>query len=190
MQVPTQVDAQSVIRRELGPQERLLWAGQPRQGLVLRPVDIFMIPFSLLWAGFAFFWEFMAVRGGAPWFFALWGIPFMVVGCYVVFGRFIVDMRQRAKTVYGFTNERILIISGVLTRNVKSLNLQTLSDVSLSERPDGSGTITFGQGAPYSAWFQGMGWWPGVPPSAPAFDQIPRAKEIYEAIRGAQRTAT
>jgi hypothetical protein len=190
MQLPTPTDPGAVIQRELGSRERLLWAGKPRQGLVFRPSDTFLIPFSLLWGGFAFFWEYSVLTGGAPLFFALWGIPFVLVGSHFIVGRFLVDMRQRAKTVYGLTNERLLIISGLFTRNVKSLNLRTLADVSLTERPDGSGTITFGQGNPYSSWFQGMGWWPGMPAGAPAFELVPRAKEIYEAIRNAQRTAT
>lgn len=190
MQLPTPADARSIVQRELGPQERLLWAGKPRAGLVLRPSDAFLIPFSVLWGGFAIFWEYSVVSSGAPFFFALFGIPFVLVGLHFIFGRFLVDMKQREKTAYGLTNERILIISGLLTRSVKSLNLRTLSDVSLNERPDGSGTITFGQGNPYYWWFQGMGWWPGMPAATPAFELIPRAKEIYEMLRDAQRTAT
>jgi hypothetical protein len=115
--------------------------------------------------------------GGAPFFFALWGLPFLLVGSHRIFGRFLIDAKQRAKTTYGLTSERIVIVSGLFARNVKSLNLRTLSDVSLNERPDGSGTITFGQGHPYSSWFQGMGWWPGMPAAASAFEMIPRAKE-------------
>jgi len=108
---------------------------------------------------------------------------------YFIFGRFLIDKWQREKTVYGLTNERVLIISGLFTRTVKSLNLRTLSDVSLNERSDGSGTITFAQGNPYSWRFQGMGGWPGMQ-AAPAFELIARAKEVYEAIRSAQRIAT
>lgn len=167
-----------------------MWSGRPRAGLVLRPVDAFMIPFSLLWGGFAIFWEYSVLTSGAPFFFRLWGIPFVLAGLHMIFGRFLVDMRQRERTIYGVTTERIVIVSGLFTRQVKSLNLRTLSDVSLSERPDGSGTITFGPGQPFGWWLQGMGWWPGMPAATPAFELVPRAKEIYETIRGAQRAAT
>jgi hypothetical protein len=190
MQLATAAEANSIVQRELGSQERLLWAGKPRAGLVFRPLDAFLIPFSLLWGGFALFWEYSVLNSGAPFFFSLWGIPFVLVGLYFIFGRFLVDERQREKTVYGLTNERVIIISGLHTRTVKSLNLRTLSDVSLNERPDKSGTITFGRCDPYSWWFQGLGWWPGMPGATPAFELIPRAKEVYETLLAAQRSAT
>jgi hypothetical protein len=190
MHLPNATEARSMIEGELGPQERLLWAGQPRAGLIVRPSDAFLIPFSLLWGGFAVFWEYSVVTDGAPFFFMVWGIPFVLVGLYFIFGRFLVDRKQREKTTYGLTNERVVIVSGLFGRTVKSLNLRTLSDVSLSERPNGSGTITFGQGHPYSWWVQGMGWWPGMPPAVPAFELIPDAKGVYETLRRAQRSAT
>jgi hypothetical protein len=185
-----QSDASLVVQRELGPQERLLWSGKPRAGLVLRSSDAFLIPFSLLWGGFAFFWEYSVLSGNAPVFFALWGIPFVIAGCHMIFGRFVLDMKQRETTAYAVTSERIIIITGLFRRGVKSLNLRTLTDISLSERSDGSGTITFGSGYRYSWWFQGIGWWPGMPAPTPAFELVPRAKEIYETIRTAQRSAT
>lgn len=86
-------DAVSVISHELSSGERLLWSGQPRPGVRLRPFDAFMIPFSLLWCGFAVFWEATVITKGAPGFFMLWGIPFVLVGLYVVFGRFIAKLQ-------------------------------------------------------------------------------------------------
>ena len=122
--------------------------------------------------------------------FPLFGVPFVLVGLYLVFGRFIVDARIRERTVYGITNERIIIVNGLFGRRTKSLNLRTLSDVSLTERSDGSGTITFGPTYPFGQWFA-SGSWPGAGPYAPpAFDMIDRAKEIYDLIRPTQRSTT
>jgi hypothetical protein len=170
--------------------ERLLWSGQPRHGLRFRAQDVFLIPFSLLWGGFAVFWEVMVIRTGAPFFFIIWGVPFVLVGCYIVFGRFFVDARKRARTFYGVTDERILIVSGAFIQQIKSLQLRTLTDVTLTQRGDGSGAITFGP-TQFMNSFTGGTSWPGtgryVPP---CFDMIEEAKEAYAIIRNAQRSAS
>ena len=179
----------SEIERELSSGERLLWSGQPQRGIRLRSSDAFLIPFSLLWCGFAIFWEASVITKGAPFFFRLWGVPFVLVGLYLVFGRFIVDARTRERTFYGVTSERIIIVSGLFSRQTKSLQLRTLSDISLAERADGSGTITFGPQHPMAQHIPSG--WPGAGQyAAPAFDMIERAKETYNLIRQTQRTAT
>ena len=184
----TDYQIESRVGKEIGSGERLLWSGRPRQGLRLRPADALLIPFSLMWGGFAIFWEAMVLRTGAPFFFKLWGIPFVLVGLYIIFGRFLTDAQQRGRTVYGVTNERVIIISGLLKETVTSLNLRSLSDLSLSERSDGSGTISLGPSSPY-AWFASSGW-PGTRQQMPpALDGIPNARAVYETIRQAQKAA-
>jgi hypothetical protein len=178
------------VRRQLGSGERLLWSGQPRQGLILRGSDIFLIPFSLLWGGFAFFWEWEVIHSDAPPFFVLWGVPFVLIGIYLIAGRFFVEAKQRAQTCYAVTNERILIISGLFRRTIKSLSLRTMTDVSLSESANGEGSITFGAASAISSMFGGFSSWPGMNNQAPRFDVIPNAKSVYDTIRAAQRAAS
>jgi hypothetical protein len=69
------------LRSELGAGEKLLWSGQPRGGLRLQPADALLIPFSLMWGGFAVFWEVSVFRVRAPVFFRLWGIPLSWWAC-------------------------------------------------------------------------------------------------------------
>jgi hypothetical protein len=182
-------DQTQAVRAQLEAGEQLIWSGQPRQGLVLRSSDAFMIPFSLLWGGFAIFWEATVIWSGAPIFFMLWGVPFVLVGLHLIFGRFFTDARQRANTFYGVTNDRIIITSGKHVKRVQSLSLSTLGDISLEERADGSGTITFGTPNPFRRWGN-VAAWPGAGISRqaqPSFEMIPQAKKVYELIRSAQR---
>jgi len=193
-------DADSELRHELAPEEKLIWSGQPRQGIFLRGSDAFLIPFSLMWGGFAIFWEVMAAGAllateerppmGIGIIFPLFGLPFVLVGLYLILGRFFVDARQRAKTFYGLTNERAVIVSGLLGRKVKSLNLRTLTDISLSEKAGGRGTISFGPAHPLASWLGGSSWPGGGMYAPPSFQEIQDAKKVYDMIREAQHKAT
>jgi Bacterial PH domain len=175
------------IRNALSPGEQVIWSGQPRQGIVIRGSDALAIPFSLLWAGFAVFWLVSAAMSGAPLPFVLFGVPFVVVGVYIVVGRFFVEAKQRQSTFYALTPQRIIIASGLFSRRVKSLNLKTISDLSLNEKSDGSGTITFGAQHPMAAMFGGMSAWPGAEQYlGPRLDLVPQARTVYESIRRAQ----
>jgi Bacterial PH domain len=170
--------------------ERLLWSGRPRGGIRLQASDALLIPFSLFWGGFAIFWETMVLRSNAPLFFALWGVPFVLAGLYIIAGRFVVDAFGRGKTLYGLTDRRIVIVSGLFNRQVHSLPLRTLPEITLSERPDRSGTITFGVPPYPMAGIFGrhvVQNWPGsrqfVPP---AFLMIENARYVYDLIQQAQ----
>ena len=175
------------ICRELGPSERLLWCGAPCGGLLLRGVDVFLIPFSLLWCGLAIFWEATVIASDAPLFFTLWGIPFVLAGLYFVFGRFVVEARQRRKTCYGVTSERVIIVSGLFSRNVRSLSLKNLGELSLTEKADRSGTIVFGAANPLVSMFGGMAW-PGITAGlATSFALIANVREVHDLILRVQR---
>ena len=113
------MDDVSEITRELDPTERILWSGRPRQGLRLQASDAIAIPFSLMWGGFAFFWEGTVIHlfwttpagtRGPLAFFVLFGSVFATVGAYLVLGRFFADARTRARTWYAITDRRALIV--------------------------------------------------------------------------------
>jgi hypothetical protein len=178
---------QQELNSRLEPDERLLWSGFPRQGLMLRPQDAFLVPFSLLWGGFAFFWEYSVVTSTrAPIFFDLWGIPFVGIGLYMIIGRFFTDARIRANTIYAVTTQRVMIIAGLWNRSVRSLELLGLAEMNLAEDMGDRGTITFGPAA-YANWSRG---WPGAGRNlSPAFESIQGAPDVLKIIRDAQKAA-
>ena len=178
-------DLESVIAAELQPREKLLWSGRPAQGIRLRKADTLLIPFSLLWTGFAVFWEWEALGRSHDSFAPIWGIPFVLIGLYLVFGRFIVDSWRRSRTYYGLTRERALIISGGETQ---TFPLRTLSGLSIRQGGGRYGTLRLGEAAkPGMEFFAGSSW-PGMGRySPPAFEFIEDARQVHELILSAQR---
>lgn len=182
-------EANLEISKQLDSGESLIWAGLPRQGIFLRGADVFMIPFSLMWGGFAIFWEASVVAADGPIFFMLWGVPFVLVGLYLIIGRFFVDAKLRSMTFYGVTDRRVLILSGIFSRSTNSLPLESLHDLSVTEKSDGSGTISFGRAHPFASMYAGMQW-PGMGQyQVPTFELIPSARSIHDRILEAKRAA-
>src|SRR5436190_24226654 len=99
----TNYDIENELRPHLSSDEKLIWTGKPRTGVLFRSSDAFLIPFSLLWCGFAVFWETMVLSTGFAFPFALVGIPFVLIALYITVGRFFIDVKRRANTVYGIT---------------------------------------------------------------------------------------
>jgi len=174
----------------LDSDERILWQGAPPSGLMLRREDIFMIPFSLMWLGFALFWE-ASVLGfgfigkgheGPPAFFALWGGMFVVIGLYMAFGRFFWDADVRGRTRYAVTNRRALIATSGMFGQVRSFGLTPSSEIASEEDGSGRGTITFGQ-LPPRQYPRGF---PGASNNLFAFERVNNVREVLRVIRDVQ----
>lgn len=168
----------------LAPRETIRWSGQPAQGIVFRARDLFVVPFSILWCGFLIFWESMAVRGG-PSFFVIWGIPFIAVGLYMVVGRFFADAIARARTHYALTERRALILGGLFTTSLTSVDLSTLSELHYKPGSDGRGTIVFGPDTGGTAF--GFGRRYSV--ASPEFFRVPEAATAYALIQRQRASA-
>ena len=173
----------------------MIWSSAPGRGLRLRSSDALMIPFSLLWGGFAIFWEYSVLFGldpsgrsapsSAPFIMKLWGIPFVLVGLYLIVGRFFYDAFQRSRTIYAVTDQRILILTQAFSRRVRSLPLRMLPEMTIAEKSDGSGTITFGvsnlDGGALLRSRRGE--------RPPAFEFVERIRNVYDLIQGALNEA-
>ncbi len=180
-------DLEIELKQHLDSDEKLIWKGTPRQGIIIKGSDAFMIPFSLMWGGFAFFWEFSVVNSEVPFFFMLWGIPFVLIGLYLIIGRFYYDSKLRKSTIYGITQNRIIIKSGVFKKSIKSLNIRTLTDVTLNEKSDGSGTIVLGPEPGMYGMFRGTGWPGAGNKMVPAIELIPDVRKVYKHITDLQK---
>lgn len=128
------------LRPYLGAEERILWRGRPEKIRLLEASDAFMIPFSLLWGGFAIYWEYSVLRMNAPFIFPVFGGFFVLIGLYMIFGRFFYKSFILKRTSYAVTSEKVLI-----NRNgkIEVLMKNALPSFSIKRKEDGSGTITF-----------------------------------------------
>lgn len=167
--------------------EKIEWQGGPQQGVLFTAQDVFLVPFSLLWCGFAIFWEFGAAKSDGNTFFTLWGIPFVCIGLYFVVGRFVFDAWLRARMVYAVTNMRALIQRVGPFGKFTALNLAQISEMDLAESGNGRGTIRLG---PALSFFGSRGfsaWSPSQSP-VPQFLGIENARDVFNRIQ--KRRAT
>jgi hypothetical protein len=124
----------------LTPGETVLWKGRPQKGHLFSSEDLFMTLFSLFWCSFAFFWEYSAIRSGAPFFFKLFGLPFIAIGLYLLVGRYFHTASLRRRTYYVVTNLKIIRKRG---KKIDMLDISTMPPLQISAHNDGTGTISF-----------------------------------------------
>jgi len=166
----------------LRPGERVLWQGMPERGVRVARRDLLLIPFSLIWLGFVVSWN-IGVRagGGAPLFFQLFGLIFLLIGLFFAVGRFVLDALLRARTTYTLTDRRALIVrTGAMSRH-SSVDLRATADLHLSTEPGGLGTLRFGPAAPLLGFgTSGLSFWvPALDPT-PQFTMLRDADRVFE----------
>jgi len=55
--MPTRRPTSDDLAAYLAKDEKVLWSGAPPGGILFRASDLFLIPFTLVWAGFVIFWN-------------------------------------------------------------------------------------------------------------------------------------
>jgi len=171
----------SAFQNRLLPRERILWSGSPATGLLLTGRDAFLVPFSLVWCGFAVFWTYEATRRGAPLLFYFVGGAFVCFGVFFVVGRFVVDAWLRKRTSYAVTNQRILILRDPPFSSFTSLDLDGLPQMQLVGAGGGRGSLRFGPPLSMFANRNMSGWTPALDP-VPQFLAIEEAPKVFDLI--------
>ncbi len=159
MSIPPELKA-FAEREFLG--EKLVWAAQPDVKIAfLLSFGIWL--FAIPWTAFSLFWISIPVAAlyegytganigapkGAPslamWAFALWGVPFVLVGFGMLLAPFW-TLRKGAKTLYVLTAKRLAVLEGRRTITITSILPADISGFSRKEGPDGRGTLIVLQG--------------------------------------------
>lgn len=130
--------------------ETILWQGQPDPAIdwrgVLSPLSLFGIFFALFALGWMAFTG--ALLGGTDTpvlglLFALFGLPFLGVGLYLMAGRLWVEAKRRRKTWYTLTTHQAFIAEDLLGR--RGLKTYRIAEMPPIELVDGRpGDVIFG----------------------------------------------
>jgi hypothetical protein len=182
----------SALEPHLVHNERVLWTGRPDPAKHFTKADTFAIPFSLMWGGFAIFWEAAALASG-PGFFALFGLPFVAIGLYMIFGRFIYKARLKRRTLYAVTDRRVLqLVKRQRGDVLDAAFIDAISAVNRDVGADGSGSVIFGGGSGWSGQWANT----GAPMFASsnmlvplAFYDIPDAARVADLVTDLRRSA-
>ena len=183
---PVNAPALSIAQSEMHRGERLVWAERPiATGGFRRALPGTL--FALVFIGFAVFWMsavFVATDGEdfPARLFPLFGVPFVLVGLFVLIQPFRQARRRRTR-VYALTNERILVIEGQ-PRQVSSFDLDKVSVVRRVERTDGSGDLHLSMGGPLVVATRRR-----LISTANVLEGIPKVREVEQQIERLKRNA-
>ncbi len=98
--------------------ERILWEGHPAPNAQLPSKSWFEQLHGMAFLGFAIFWTISASAAGGT--FALFGLPFMAVGAYLVFGKELMKKRRLQRTVYAVSTKNLFIATSDRGRKLKT----------------------------------------------------------------------
>jgi len=182
-------DSAAAVQPDLISGEIVLWAGQPDTSVIFHKEDASLIPFSLLWGGFAIFWEgsvtgMWGAHSSHRWTFGmLWGVPFVLIGQYLIWGRFFYAAWLKGRTHYAVTNRRVIVVQEGWKRHMAAAYLDSLQSLIKEGASSGVGILRFGESQPI--WSNNRGWgpWNGLSiGSVPTFVDIDDVDSVYRLV--------
>ncbi|MCT4660870.1 MAG: hypothetical protein N4A40_03340 [Tissierellales bacterium] len=140
-----QTSDEKTIENYLYDNEKILWLGKPKIK-IFSVLDILIIPVTIIWLGIIVAWETMAFSIGAPFIFQLFAVPYILIGLYVLIGRYILKIYLKRNTNYCVTNQRIIILKKLKSFKVESEEISNLSIVNIENKGHNFGNVIFGNG--------------------------------------------
>jgi hypothetical protein len=136
--------------------EEILWRGRPRQGILLRDLDILAIPMSIMLFGFSLILDFAIIHYHVGFAMLSLAILLNILFLYLGVFRFIVNARRRKKQEYIITNKRVIVSMQKKSGKIyKTLPFRNIEGLDLTSEKDGYGFITFGNINPVLPWLFG-----------------------------------
>jgi hypothetical protein len=152
------LELRQLVEKALLRHERIRWIGRPYQGFRLRQGDLVGVPVSIMWLGFALFWEVSVITAGAPAFAWMFGAAFVAIGAYMLGGRFLYARYINRRTVYAVTNQRVLsFVRGRNGNAVLAFRIDQIHGVYTRSSSRGRGVVSFGAPLSFSDGVSGNG---------------------------------
>ena len=129
------------VEREMRAGEKAQWVGYPIPTKFAIKEGMMSFLWGIPWTTFCIFWESMAIKSGTL-FMPLWGIPFIIIGLYLLTSPLWEYLRAR-RTVYVVSNQRLLILNGLLRPSRRSFAPPDIGSVEVDAGYDGIGSIIF-----------------------------------------------
>jgi hypothetical protein len=123
----------------------------------------------------------------------IWGIPFVLIGQYLIWGRFIYDAWLKRRTYYAVTNRRVIVVQNGWSRKMVAPYLDSLPTVTKEGPDSGPGTLAFAPNSSLFSVFSGSssssrgrrGWGPWnamTVGDAPIFCDIDNLDYVYRLV--------
>ena len=161
------------VRQQMRAAETPRWIGYPIPGKFAIKTSMPIFLFAIPWTAFAIFWEWKAMKSPSI-LFPMFGIPFLVIGFYQLSSP-LRQYWQARRTIYVVSNQRLLILAGLLRPSAKSFAPSDIGPLKVETSNDGSGSVVFSE----RRTSDGEGGW-NV--EKIGFIAIPRVREAEEQI--------
>jgi len=170
--------------------ENILWSGRPGLSILSSKGIIFIILFGIFWLGFSLFWVITAYLGSGMLLFPLFGLPFVIIGIFLVFGLPVYIRSKKKNTFYAITDKRIIIITSKRgNKDVQTTFIKDIKGINKIVKRNGVGTIVFGNNLAlaYIGVNSGMigyggNYGPYYGEMCPVFYDIVDAEQVYKIV--------
>lgn len=129
-----------LVVRQLRPGERVLWAGRPASGRLVRLTDLPALGFGALWTAIVLTAMSSIGRSDAPVLVRVFFVGFLLIGVSSAFGGIVMRGVRLRRTVYAVTDQRLLTLTG---DTLQANDVRHITETRVTVRPDRSGDLFF-----------------------------------------------